>query len=99
MFDYATIRKTARTIGLITDASQRYEKSLDPEQTPVALARILYILKNIDSGVEISSSFSDCYKKKFDKISIKYFIPDLKKEGGAYQKITGNVTKIDKKEN
>lgn len=29
-------------------------------------------------------------------ISIKYFIPDLKKEGGSYQKITGNVTKIDK---
>lgn len=29
-------------------------------------------------------------------ISIKYFIPDLKKEGGFYQRITGKVTKIDK---
>ena len=33
---------------------------------------------------------------KVPLISIKYFIPDLKKEGGSYQKITGNVTKIDK---
>ena len=29
-------------------------------------------------------------------ISIKYFIPDLKKEGGYYKRITGKVTKIDK---
>ena len=29
-------------------------------------------------------------------ISIKYFIPDLKKEGGSYQRITGNITNIDK---
>ncbi len=72
VFDYASIRKTARAIGLITDASQRYEKSLDPEQTPVAIARILHILKNVDSGVKITSSFSDCYNKKFDKISIKF---------------------------
>jgi len=33
---------------------------------------------------------------KVPLISIKYFIPDLKKEGGFYQRITGKVTKIDK---
>ena len=72
VFDYATIRKASRTIGLITDSSQRYEKSLDPEQTPVAIARILYLLKNIDGGVKVTSRFSDCYKKKFDTISINF---------------------------
>ncbi len=72
VFDYATIRKASRAIGLITDASQRYEKSLDPEQTPVALARILYLLKQIDPNVEVYSCFSDCYNKKFDKINIKF---------------------------
>ena len=70
VFDYATIRKASRTIGLITDSSQRYEKSLDPELTPVALARILYLLKDIDSGVVVTSGFSDCYNKKFDEIEI-----------------------------
>lgn len=72
VFDYATIRKATRAIGLITDASQRYEKSLDPEQTPVALARILYLLKTIDKGAKVTSRFSDCYNKKFDKIQIKF---------------------------
>ena len=71
VFDYANIRKTSRTIGLITDASQRYEKSLDPELTPVALARILYLLKSIDSGVKVTSCFSDCYKKKYEPVQIK----------------------------
>jgi phenylalanyl-tRNA synthetase beta chain len=71
VFNCENIRKTSRAIGLITDASQRYEKSLDPEITPVALSRILYLLKTIDGGVKVSSRFSDCYKKKYDKIKIE----------------------------
>lgn len=67
VFDAENIRKTARGIGLITDASQRYEKTLDPELTPQALARIVYLLKSIDNGVQVSSRLSDCYKKKYDK--------------------------------
>lgn len=70
VFDCENIRKTARAVGLITDASQRYEKSLDPELTKTALSRILYILKKIDSGVEVLSSFSDNYQKKYPEIVI-----------------------------
>lgn len=83
VFDYATIRKASRAIGLITDASQRYEKSLDPEQTPVALARILYLLKQIDSKAEVTSCFSDCYHKKFDKVQIKFDPKFISKIVGA----------------
>ena len=72
VFDYAAIRKTSRAIGLITDASQRYEKCLDPELTPVALARIVYLLHQIDSGAKVTSSFSDCYNKHFDKVQITF---------------------------
>ncbi len=67
VFDSENIRKTARGIGLITDASQRYEKSLDPELTPLALARIVYLLKDIDKNAKVSSRLSDCYKKKYEK--------------------------------
>ena len=69
-FDSASIRKTSRTIGLITDASQHYEKSLDPEMTKTGIERIIYLLKNIDNGIIVSSSFSDVYSKKYDKIQI-----------------------------
>lgn len=71
VFDYANIRKTSRAIGLITDASQRYEKSLDPELTPLALARIIYLLKQIDGGVRVTSRLSDCYKKKYEHVQIR----------------------------
>lgn len=69
-FNPVIIRKTARAIGLITDASQRYEKSLDPELTEVALARILEVLKNIDKNIVITSAFTDVYTKRYEKRSI-----------------------------
>ncbi|MBQ7579662.1 MAG: phenylalanine--tRNA ligase subunit beta [Clostridia bacterium] len=69
-FTSEAIRKTSRAIGLITDASLRYEKSLDPELTKTALARLLYILTYYDDGAVITSSFSDCYNYHYDKIKI-----------------------------
>ncbi len=65
-FDSSTIRKTSRSIGLVTDASQRYEKSLDPEMTKLALERIVKLLLDLDSNAKVSSSFSDEYTKKYD---------------------------------
>ena len=70
VFDCENIRKTARAVGLITDSSQRYEKSLDPELTKTALSRIVYLLKTVDSGAKVVSAFSDCYPKKYPEIVI-----------------------------
>lgn len=70
-FDAVKIRKASRNIGLVTDASQRYEKSLDPELTRVALMRIVKLLKNLDKNVDVSSCFSDCYHKKYHKVEIE----------------------------
>ena len=70
-FDAMAIRKTSTAIGLKTDASLRYEKSLDPELTPVAIARLIYILKGIDDDVQVTSSLTDVYNKKYPKVEIK----------------------------
>ena len=75
VFDSENVRKTSRAIGLITDSSQRYEKSLDPELTFQALSRIVYLLNNIDKDIRVSSSLSDSYNKKYPQIVI-----DLKPE-------------------
>ena len=40
-FDAASIRKSTVRLAHRTDASMRYEKSLDPEMTDVAIARFL----------------------------------------------------------
>ena len=69
-FDAMTIRKATTRLGLRTDASTRYEKTLDPELCKVAIARYLKLLKNIDKDVKVTSSFTDVYLKKYDTITI-----------------------------
>lgn len=59
VFEYSKIRKASQAIGLSTDASVRYEKSLDPEMTPIALARLVSHLKNIDPGIIVCSEVTD----------------------------------------
>ena len=71
-FDGVSVRKSATRLGLRTDASSRYEKTLDPELTIPAIERFLKLLTDIDPGVEVTSSLTDCYVKKYDAISIDF---------------------------
>ena len=87
-FDSATIRKTSRKVGLITDASTRYEKSLDPELCPVATARMLYLLKEIDPEIRVTSSFTDVYNFKYPVHKISITADFISRRGGV--KLTEN---------
>lgn len=82
-FDSATIRRTSRKIGLITDASLRYEKSLDPEMCPIAIERLVYLLKNIDKNVVISSSLTDAYKYHYPTHIINTTADFISRRGGV----------------
>ena len=66
-FDSANIRKTAIALGLRSEASNRYEKSLDPEMTVTAIGRYLHILRYIDAGVRVVTGLSDVYAKHYEK--------------------------------
>ena len=57
-FDPASVRRTARRHGLNTDASFRFERGVDPEQTVYALKRAALLLKEV-AGVKISSDITD----------------------------------------
>ncbi len=70
-FDAYKVRTTATSLGMRTEASARYEKSLDPELTMTALLRMVYLIKEQDSGAEISSSIVDSYLKKYDKLEVE----------------------------
>ncbi len=82
-FSPVAIRKTSRKIGLITDASLRYEKSLDPEMTTLAIERLVYLLKNIDNGIKVTSSLTDCYNYKYPTNTIKLSANFINKRGGV----------------
>lgn len=69
-FDGVSVRKSTTRLGLRTDASMRYEKVLDPEITVVAIGRFMKLLVDIDPGVVITSSLSDCYARHYDDIDL-----------------------------
>ena len=71
-FDAASIRKSTVRLAHRTDASMRYEKSLDPEMTDVAIARFLNLLKKYDNGAEVVSSLTDEYAFRYDTVELNF---------------------------
>lgn len=66
-FDPVSIRKSAARMAHRTDASQRYEKTLDPEMTTVAIARFVKLLQDIDGGAKVISRLTDDYRRSYER--------------------------------
>ena len=71
-FDAASIRKSTVRLSHRTDASQRYEKCLDPEMTTVAIARFVKLLQDIDNNAKVVSSLTDEYAFHYDKVTLDF---------------------------
>ena len=71
-FDASSIRKSSSRLAHRTDASMRYEKSLDPELTVAAIERFVKILSDWDSGMKVTSSLTDEYAYKYDKVTLNF---------------------------
>ena len=71
-FDAVSIRKSSSRLAHRTDASMRYEKSLDPEITVSAIERFVKIVSDNDGGVKVTSSLTDEYAFKYDKVTLSF---------------------------
>ena len=71
-FDGVSVRKTTTRLGLRTDASQRYEKMLDPELCHVATQRVLKLILELDPEAKVISSFTDSYVKHYPTIILNF---------------------------
>ncbi len=71
-FDAASIRKSTVRLAHRTDASMRYEKSLDPEMTDVAIARFIKLLQEADGGATVVSALTDEYAYHYPAITIDF---------------------------
>ena len=69
-FHAASIRRTATNLGLRTEASARYEKSLDPNMTDLAIKRLAYLLKEQNPDMVIASNLTDIYPRKLKEEQI-----------------------------
>ena len=70
-FNAYTVRKTALSIGLRTEASARYEKSLDPNLAMLAARRFIKLLKDENKDLTFASNITDVYPKKQEENHIE----------------------------
>lgn len=71
-FDATSIRKSTVRLAHRTDASARYEKSLDPEMTVPAIARFVKLLMDMDGGVQVTSSLTDEVAYKYPEVTLEF---------------------------
>ncbi len=90
-FNASSIRKTSTTLGLRTDAVQRFEKSLDPHLAELAIKRAAELILEICPGAEIAGPITDI--KQFNEDPLKIML-DLKK---ANSKIGVEIEKAEVK--
>ncbi len=70
-FDPASIRRTATALGHRTEASARFEKSLDPEMTALGIQRFHYLASRQLPGMKLASRFSDCYPAAPEPVTVE----------------------------
>jgi phenylalanyl-tRNA synthetase beta chain len=58
-FQASSVRKTSAAIKLRTDASMRFEKAQDPENTVRGLARAIELLREISPGIRLVGGVAD----------------------------------------
>lgn len=71
-FDASSVRKSTVRLSHRTDASARYEKSLDPEMTVTAIERFVKLLTDIDSDAEVISSLTDEYAYHYPDVTLEF---------------------------
>ncbi|MDD2560601.1 MAG: phenylalanine--tRNA ligase subunit beta, partial [Bacteroidales bacterium] len=70
-FNPVWVRKTARRLGLNTDASYRFERGVDPANTLYVLKRAALMIKELAGG-QISSEIVDCYPQKIEDFVVDF---------------------------
>lgn len=68
-FNPVSIRKTAKRLGLSTDASFRFERGIAPNLTEYVLKRAALLIQEVAGG-RITSDVTDLYPKKIEDFSV-----------------------------
>lgn len=66
-FDGASVRKTAKALGMRSDASARFEKGLDPQNAYPALIRAFELVEKLNCGEVVRGIIDEDYSDKTQK--------------------------------
>jgi len=81
-FDAYVIRSASIRLGLRTEASARYEKSLDPNLTIIATKRFIKLLKNVNPEITFASRITDKKAVEFNSPTILLYKSTIKRNLG-----------------
>lgn len=82
-FDAASIRKTSSFLGLRTDSSARFEKSLDPENALKASLRYIRLLKSIQPDIIFASTLNDDNYNPFSRNTVDISCSSIRRIMGS----------------
>ncbi len=81
-FEPVSIRRTARALGLRTEASTRFERGMDPEMAGVASRRCAELIQQMAGG-EILAGVVDAYPRKPERQKIELTRKEMLRVMGA----------------
>ena len=70
-FQASSIRKTSAALKLRTDASMRFEKAQDPENTVRGLARAVELFREVSPGIRVAGGLADSRKPASEPAPIR----------------------------
>ena len=86
-FNGASVRTTAKKLGMRTDASSRFEKGLDPRNAEAAINRACQLIEELGCGtvvkgmVDVHADFKELVQVEFEPERINSFLgTDIPKE-------------------
>ncbi len=74
-FNASNIRRTSTAVGIRSDASLRYEKSLDPELNWLAASELLRLIREYAPQAQIQSAFTRVTSKIAEQPPLKIILP------------------------
>ncbi|HOA97333.1 MAG TPA: phenylalanine--tRNA ligase subunit beta [Acetivibrio saccincola] len=77
-FEGSSVRTTAKKLGLRTEASARFEKGLDVQNTLLAINRAAQLVEELNAGV-VCKGIIDCYEKKQKERVLKFSPENINK--------------------
>jgi phenylalanyl-tRNA synthetase beta chain len=69
-FDTVNTRKTAKSLGISTDSSQRFERGVDPEGQIYAIERATQLIYELAGG-KVAQGYIDCYPNPIPKRNVE----------------------------
>ncbi len=68
-FDPVRIRRTAKTLGIQSDASYRFERGVDPNDVEYVMKRVVSLIQLLAGGIS-TENILDVYEKKISLIEV-----------------------------